>query len=161
MTWAHYLFGFSGRINRLRYWQFSLLSGLYFLAMGVIAVPYMIIGHRDSMTVGEDLSPFGVITMICVFAIVVALFVSIFAIYVKRLHDRNKSAWWLVPFVILPLLLDMITAPHKGTTLPPLLALPVSLVAFGLSIWALIEVGFLRGTNGPNRFGRDPLAAQD
>jgi uncharacterized membrane protein YhaH (DUF805 family) len=30
--------------------------------------------------------------------------------------------------------------------------------AFALGIWGLVEIGFLRGTAGYNRFGPDPLA---
>ena len=52
-----------------------------------------------------------------------------FAGQVKRWHDRDKSGWFvLVNFI-----------PFIGT------------------IWALVELGFLRGTMGPNRFGPDPL----
>jgi uncharacterized membrane protein YhaH (DUF805 family) len=51
------------------------------------------------------------------------------AVQVKRWHDRDKSGWWvLINFV-----------PIIGP------------------LWALIENGFLRGTEGPNRFGEDPL----
>lgn len=28
---------------------------------------------------------------------------------------------------------------------------------FGVGIWLFVEVGFLRGTQGPNRYGPDPL----
>jgi len=52
------------------------------------------------------------------------------AVYTKRWHDRNKSGWWSL-IVLVPLI---------G------------------SLWLLIECGFLRGTEGPNRFGDDPLA---
>lgn len=51
------------------------------------------------------------------------------AIQVKRWHDRNKSGWWVIINAI----------PYLGT------------------IWAIIELGFLKGTFGPNRFGDDPL----
>ena len=54
------------------------------------------------------------------------------ALIVKRLHDRNRSGWFaatlLIPFV------NIIFA-----------------------IWIIVEVWFLRGTIGPNRFGADPL----
>jgi len=44
---------------------------------------------------------------------------------IKRWHDHNKSGWWmLIPLV-----------PIVG------------------AIWFLIELGFLKGTEGPNRFG--------
>jgi uncharacterized membrane protein YhaH (DUF805 family) len=52
-----------------------------------------------------------------------------FAITVKRWHDRGKSAWWVL----------------------------INLVPVVGLLWTLIECGFLRGTAGPNRYGRDPL----
>ena len=52
-------------------------------------------------------------------------------LYAKRWHDRNKSGWWTL----------------------------ISLVPVIGGLWMLIECGFLRGTEGPNRFGPDPLAA--
>lgn len=50
------------------------------------------------------------------------------ATQVKRWHDRNKSGWWyLINFV-------------------PLVG----------GLWALIETGFLAGSEGENRYGPDP-----
>jgi uncharacterized membrane protein YhaH (DUF805 family) len=34
-----------------------------------------------------------------------------------------------------------------------------SLAGFAISIWACVELGCLRGTAGPNRYGPDPLAS--
>jgi uncharacterized membrane protein YhaH (DUF805 family) len=51
------------------------------------------------------------------------------ALYAKRWHDRDKSGWWS-------------------------LILFIPLIGF---IWFLVECGFLRGTEGPNRFGNDPI----
>jgi uncharacterized membrane protein YhaH (DUF805 family) len=53
------------------------------------------------------------------------------AVSVKRWHDRDKSGWW----VLLSLL------PVIGW------------------IWVLVDNGFLRGTQGPKRYGDDPLEA--
>ena len=54
-----------------------------------------------------------------------------------------------------------------GDTEPPILqaighrtgstGLILGLVGFGISIWATVELGFLRGTAGPNSYGPDPL----
>lgn len=52
------------------------------------------------------------------------------AVSVKRCHDRGKSGWFLLVGLI----------PVLGT------------------LWLLIDLGFLRGTVGPNRFGDDPLS---
>lgn len=51
-------------------------------------------------------------------------------LYAKRWHDRDKSGWWSL-IVLIPII---------G------------------GLWMLIELGFLRGTDGPNRFGPDPIA---
>jgi uncharacterized membrane protein YhaH (DUF805 family) len=48
---------------------------------------------------------------------------------VKRYHDRDKSGWWI------------------------LIAL-IPVIGF---IWGFVECGFLKGTEGVNRFGDDPL----
>ena len=52
-------------------------------------------------------------------------------VQIRRWHDRNKSGWWIL----------------------------LNLIPFLGSAWALIELGFIRGTKGPNRFGPDPLVA--
>jgi len=51
------------------------------------------------------------------------------AMHVKRWHDRDKSGWWFLIGII----------PIVGP------------------IWALVETGFLTGTEGTNRFGDNPL----
>ena len=40
---------------------------------------------------------------------------------------------------------------------PGSIAMTLSLVSFVVGIWALIELGFLKGTTGENSFGPDPL----
>ena len=52
-------------------------------------------------------------------------------VYIKRWHDRDKSGWWML------------------ITLVPIIG----------SIWLLIELGFLAGTPGVNRFGPPPTNA--
>ena len=39
----------------------------------------------------------------------------------------------------------------------PLAGFVLGLASFVISIWALVEIGFLRGTVGPNAYGPDPL----
>ncbi|MGO9134917.1 MAG: DUF805 domain-containing protein [Methylovirgula sp.] len=68
---------------------------------------------------------------------ILALIVNVVLIYpsvnlgIKRFHDRGKSGWWVLIVVV----------PVIGW------------------IWYFIEAGCLRGTNGPNQFGPDPLGA--
>jgi len=80
--------------------------------------------------------------------------VSALAIGVKRLHDRDRSGWWIVLLYFGPMVLE---AAQNSTESGTLASILLGLGAFAVSIWALVELGFLRGTSGPNRFGPDPL----
>ena len=76
---------------------------------------------------------------------------------IKRLHDRDRSGWWLVPFVVFPGLFgrfgDRLGDLPGGSYAVTLLGL----AAFVLYIWAFVEMYFLRGSSRTNRFGADPL----
>ena len=80
------------------------------------------------------------------------------AITTERLHDRDRSAWWLIVFYLVPGLLNQLAkttwfAGAAGTALNYILAL----TAFALTIWGFVEIGCLRGTAGSNSYGPDPL----
>jgi uncharacterized membrane protein YhaH (DUF805 family) len=80
------------------------------------------------------------------------------SITTERLHDRGKSAWWLVVFYLVPGVLGQFGstawfAGAAGTALHFIAALST----FGLMIWGFAEIGCLRGTAGPNFYGPDPL----
>lgn len=88
-----------------------------------------------------------------------------FVICAKRLHDRGKSAWWALVFVV-PLAL-WIAASVLGfvdSSTPDGLAASSSmgLGTVGLVIlamlWAVIDLGILGGTPGENSYGPEPVA---
>lgn len=73
---------------------------------------------------------------------------------VKRLHDRDRSGWWLLLFVVLPWGLQGLgTLDRHG----PGEAI-ASLVGFALAAWGFVELVVHPGTAGPNRHGPDPRA---
>jgi uncharacterized membrane protein YhaH (DUF805 family) len=81
---------------------------------------------------------------------------------VKRLQDRNKSrhyAWLLYGPALISAIGDKVG--FTGTA-PELNMLGYALALFNLiiGIWFFVELGFLRGTPGPNGYGPDPLAAK-
>ena len=82
-----------------------------------------------------------------------------FAITTERLHDRDKSAWWLLLFYGVPAVLGQLAKTAwfpgpAGTALHYILAL----AGFALTIWGFVEIGCLRGTAGSNKYGPNPLA---
>jgi uncharacterized membrane protein YhaH (DUF805 family) len=84
------------------------------------------------------------------------ILISAIAVGIKRLHDRNKSGWYLLLFYLLPgiLLGAGLMFPERSNIVATVLAL----LAFAISIWAFVELGCLRGTIGVNPYGPDPVA---
>ena len=76
-----------------------------------------------------------------------------FATSIKRLHDRDKSGWWMVPFFVVPGLYNQFDDRLPDSYFMMLPALIVS----ALYVWGFIEMYCLRGSRKTNRFGADPL----
>jgi uncharacterized membrane protein YhaH (DUF805 family) len=78
------------------------------------------------------------------------------AISIKRLHDRNRSGWWIVPLAVLPCLYE-----HYEAAIPESYWFaPLGLASLVLSIWGFIELACLKGDASSNRFGPNPLGKQ-
>jgi uncharacterized membrane protein YhaH (DUF805 family) len=84
------------------------------------------------------------------------------AISVKRLHDRNYSGatvWFLIAAFATLLVVEVLgyldDLDHVGATVW-IAIIAALIVAFGF----LIELGFRRGTPGPNKYGPDPLGRE-
>jgi len=139
MDWLYLLDSFRGRIGRRTFW----------IAMGVIVVAE-IIGHLIAEQIeGERLS-----------AIVdLAFTYPEFAIAVKRGHDRNMPFWVPGIFFAAGAVLDLLTVLGlSGSGDEPSVAslvVAVPFTVFGIAL--LIELGFRKGTAGPNQYGPDPL----
>ena len=108
---------FSGRSMRSEYWNFAVfVSILYIVAeyidVKIAGVPYL------------DYYGFGTLSII----LTIVTIVPEIAVSVRRLHDINKSGWWLL----------------------------LSLTVIGmipLMYWA-----YLKGDEKENRFGKNPLS---
>ena len=144
------LLTFRGRMNRARYWNAILSMLCLSIVLGLIA------GITQAAT--QKHVPATVLTLISG-AMFLALAVPFYFIAIKRLHDRDKSGHWLWLFYLAPGALNMLgqLAVAQGT-LP--VGRAIMLAGISISIWGVVEIGFLRGTAGPNRFGPDPLQAQ-
>lgn len=135
MNLLNLYFNVRGRISRSRYW----LGMLGVLA--AIAAMFAIIW----------LTAYPLLAL----PLILFVFVSVYILAIKRLHDRGKSGWWTLLFLLVPGTFDRLS--NRLTDGEPLWWVLV-LAAAALSLWGLIEVGFLRGTDGDNDYGPDPLA---
>ena len=140
MDWAYLVNGFHGRIGRQTFW----------IAMGAVAVAE-IVGHLIANQIEGD--RLGAIVDL-------AFTYPEFAIALKRGHDRNLPVWLLAVFFGAGALLDLLTVlGWAGTDAEPsMLALVIAVPFTVVGLALLVELGFRRGTVGPNRYGPDPLA---
>jgi len=158
---ARFLFGFRGRISRASFCLFAaiafvavlvLLSGLYFYEISVG-------NYENGGPTPAPSTPLEVAAAAAWFLCLFLIFVAALAVGAKRLHDRDKTAWWLVVFALLPNALYSLAQywqeneMDRGSTL----ALAPRLAAIGIYLWAFVDLACLRGTSGANRFGKDPL----
>ena len=137
---------FQGRTNRTRFWLTGL--GVWLGALVGLACSRVLM--------------FAVWPPLQVLALplfVIALIASL-ANSVKRLHDRNRSAWWLLLFLGLPTVLSLPSEIAKAAAQQDAMTFGALCALLGLpfSLWGLVEMGFLKGSVGPNKYGDDPLA---
>lgn len=130
-------FSFTGRANRQRYWLTSLAIWGLMIVGGLVGFAVPVVG-------------WGLVAVVFITGMWAGL-----ATAARRLHDRNKSAWWLLLLYLLPMLLSAFG--EVASVSDPEAGLGFTALSLPFSIWALVEFGFLKGTTGPNRFGPDPL----
>jgi uncharacterized membrane protein YhaH (DUF805 family) len=162
-----FLFSIEGRINRARYWLASLmiLCAMIFsllllvvtsLALHLSTGPLSInlVGISASFGATYDHNPAAQFPRIAVLVMTLAFGWRYAVTSIKRLHDRNKSAWWIVPFLVAPGLNTQF-GDWLGDSWPAVFICYAAHIAF---IWGSVEMYCLKGTRGPNRFGPEPLA---
>lgn len=108
-------FQFSGRAPRSEYWYFVLFTCVVSIVANILDLVIFGIGGVN------------ILSLLCN----LALFLPGLAVWVRRLHDTDRSGWWW------------------------LLALVPIIGWIILLVW-----NCTRGTQGPNRYGPDPLGGQ-
>ena len=146
MDWQTFWFGTGGRLGRMGYW----LAVLIYLAISALS---FVVALQTLIALSGDLM--SVLLYVGSGLFVILVLFSAIAVGIKRLHDRDKSGWWTIPFIALPLLLN---GASRGGLVTTDSATTLQWVSLALAVWGIVELGILRGTVGPNRFGPDPLA---
>jgi len=172
MDWTWYLFRFDGRMGRAGFWCSLILvfCGMILLLCLCLGIMSAFGGEVRSFNLNAD-DIFKVVDptayrwslldnlpllLLKLAATALTLWIYL-AIVVKRLHDRDKSAWWLLAYFVVPGLYNQFEDRLPDTYW----MLPLALASVILSLAAFVETGFLRGTIGPNRFGPDPETGDD
>jgi uncharacterized membrane protein YhaH (DUF805 family) len=142
MDWVHLFTSFEGRITRRPFW----------IALAI----FVVIDIAMSLTIpGDRLSA----------ALDLVLTYPQFAVCAKRGHDRNTPIWVVGLFFAISATFDLLLLAGFVTlddlkSKPPTFAVVFAIPFFVLALALIIDLGFRRGTVGPNRYGPDPLEAR-
>lgn len=137
---------FSGRAGRAEYWLFWLFLMLSSLSFTIVEMATKAAGSTTATLLID-----GVNMLFSLF-----MFMPNLAVGVRRLHDIDRTGWWL----LLPVGMSV-----AGGVIGVALATsrsgggaPMALAAIGLIVGAIVLFVFtlLPGTRGGNRFGPDP-----
>lgn len=142
-----------GRIDRASYWHALLETLIYCVFFLPIFGAGLKLAQVAFLAVSGNPLPFDLSFKEALLLFAGWNIESVAGVTIKRLHDRDKSGWWIVPFIIAPFLLFRPSGWIDGATL----ALLVDVLGVSLGLWCLVEL-CLGGTTGPNRFGPDPVA---
>lgn len=161
MDWTWLFFSFDGRINRAKWW----LTVLVFIILG--AVIWLVLLPLVGISVWATGSSAAVSLASLVIWLIFAYPAT--AIMVKRVKDRDRPLWLVAVFwapTVLTVLGQLtgltVTMQDVGgqtVMMPTTFGWLVNLLSFVVGIWALVELGILRGTRGTNQHGPDPLGA--
>lgn len=144
MNWVQLFTSFEGRISRQWFW-----IGWAFLVAVDIA---LWIGTRSL----DDERISAVADLVLTY--------PQFAVSAKRGHDRNTPTWVIGVFFAASVVFDLlqlggwVTAASLERQTPLMTAILIPIGIFALVL--IIDLGFRRGTVGPNRYGPDPLEPQ-
>lgn len=149
---SYLFFALEGRIPRKAYWIGTL--AIIALSIGVHVVLGLLLGLSL-----EDLEKSGPMAGWISIGVTLLFAYPGIAVMVKRLHDRDRSGWWAVLLYALTFLGDLMeVAGLAGTEKNPSMLFWIWAVPFiVLALAFLIDLGFMRGTVGDNRYGPDPL----
>ncbi len=140
------LFSFWGRIGRARYWG---LSGLCLLVLIASAIAVALTANATNAAPVNVAAAAAAITglLLCW-----AMAMALVGIGVRRLHDRGKSGFWIVLYypVVPPVAFMLFDGGRFGAA---------GGIAAAIAIWAVIDLGVLKGKVADGRDGAVAEAA--
>jgi uncharacterized membrane protein YhaH (DUF805 family) len=143
MDFMHMFLSFEGRISRTTFW----------IGVGILVVVEAITQFAAVRLGNEQIS--AVADLVFAF--------PEFALTAKRAHDRNISTLLIALFFAGAVGLDVLQLggwDMNGDQ--PTAALLAILIPWGIfALVLLVDLGFRRGTAGPNAYGPDPLAGAE
>jgi uncharacterized membrane protein YhaH (DUF805 family) len=151
---------FQGRSRRKEFWMWILFIVIVSFVLSIFDSVLGLGGQAGTVTNtarGSFYYGAGVHGGILTDIFTLAVLVPNISVSVRRLHDTNRSGWWLLLPLVPWLLILIVTAAAlfgsagAGMLLAGIFGLAFLICAIVLLVWYCTA-----GTVGPNRFGEDP-----
>jgi uncharacterized membrane protein YhaH (DUF805 family) len=143
-----FLFSFKGRVGRAAY-LLGTLGFLFLIVLLMLAVGF------EMPTPGQPPAPPGLGLALLLLTLSVATLWSSMALGAKRMHDLNKSGWWLgagtAAWVVAGLVAFIV----------PILGAVGMLGAGLIGLWVSIQLLFFKGDTSSNDYGNPPSVMKD
>jgi uncharacterized membrane protein YhaH (DUF805 family) len=165
-----------GRLGRARWWLGTFVIAIAYFAIGWVILRLLKVPPGYPLDPSVDPGERARYARLFVYAYAATMAIIAYpavALMKKRLNDRDRPRWLLAVFwapTIANIALNLFeTGTQAGTEAADApLDSPLSALLFVVEgavglivIWAIVELGFLKGTPGPNRYGPDPLTANE
>ncbi len=147
--------GFDGRLNRQAWW----LSVIALIVVAVVLswIIGLVMGTGGMLTLEQAMDP-AYLQRAAWQGLIVSVITAYpyIAISVKRRHDRNNKGYDAIGLIVVGILYNLLQA-LGIITMGNTVGMIVGLVFAVYAIYMLVQLGFLKGTAGPNDYGPDPL----
>ena len=137
---------FSGRAPRAEYWW-------YVLAVIIVSIVAYVID--DLLSLKGTIGPYGPLSAL----LGLALLCPGLAVATRRLHDTNRSAWWLLLLVPYAISTAMAAQAMASGSMAQLGSVGMLAIVGLVGCIVLLIFMVLPGTPGDNRYGPNPYGA--
>lgn len=157
------LFGFEGRVRRRDWWLWSIGIGIVWaVVFAALSAALFGLSFMTALSGGPELPQSWMFTAYSLVTFIPVLWVQA-ALAAKRAHDRNHGALIAVGLTVVssltsfaPEVVDLATNAGLSDGQFDALYTATNLAIVVVNLYLLVFLGFLDGTEGPNRFGRSP-----
>jgi uncharacterized membrane protein YhaH (DUF805 family) len=159
MKWIYFFGSFDGRIGRKTFWLMSIAIFAAELVAGFVGALIIALLSGDWEAKAGDR---------WIDAVFLIFLYPQFIVDVKRGHDRNIPIW-VIGVIYAALVADYFLVefgwltdwPDQNVTSSVNVVSFIVVILLGIfALTFLVELGFRKGTTGPNRYGPDPLGPQ-
>ncbi len=146
------IIGFRGRATRRQFWIAHAVGKVIFIAALIGASNRLFKNGIQNTSTSEALDAVPEVASLLLVAYLISAIIGLTAAG-RRLHDRDKPATWLFLFFA-PVAIILATILIGGWESAYRLVgtMPFAVAANAINVWYYFELGWLRGTQGPNRY---------